>query len=136
MLDIILNLLSILNGYIYTEEYKKLVFINNNQNLIKTVKKLYNIGKNDKTIPSAFINKLKNLITNNNYYESITEILFYIILEKKQPIYIENLINETIENILINTKNDAKIEWLTTGKAMWRFMTAGFNKRDFFKNNK
>lgn len=103
MLDIILNLLSILNGYIYTEEYKKLVFINNNQNLIKTVKKLYNIGKNDKTIPSTFINKLNNLITNNNYYESITEILFYIILEKKQPIYIENLINETIENILINT---------------------------------
>ena len=38
-----------------------------------------------------------------------------------------------VENILINTKNDAKIEWLTTGKAMWRFMTSGFNKRDFFK---
>ena len=103
MLDIILNLLSILNGYIYTEEYKKLVFINNDQNLIKTVKKLYNISKNDKTIPNTFINKLNNLITNNNYYETITEILFYIILEKKQPIYIENLINETIENILINT---------------------------------
>ena len=32
-----------------------------------------------------------------------------------------------------NTKNGAKIEWLTTGKAMRRFMFAGFNKRDFFK---
>lgn len=103
MLDIILNLLSILNGYIYTEEYKKLFFINNDQNLIKTVKKLYNITKNDKTIPNTFINQLNNLVTNNNYYEAITEILFYIILEKKQPIYIENIINETIENILINT---------------------------------
>ncbi len=32
-----------------------------------------------------------------------------------------------------NTKNNAHIEWLTSGKAAWRFMTAAFNKRDFFK---
>ncbi|MBQ9072779.1 MAG: SDR family oxidoreductase [Bacilli bacterium] len=38
-----------------------------------------------------------------------------------------------VENMLINTKNNAKIEWLTNRKAAWRFMTAGFNKRDFFK---
>ena len=41
-----------------------------------------------------------------------------------------------VENMLTNTKNDVRIEWLTTGKAMWRFMTAGFNKRDFFRKNK
>ena len=41
-----------------------------------------------------------------------------------------------VENMLKNTKNNVKIEWLTTGKAMWRFMTAGFNKRNFFKDNK
>ena len=29
-------------------------------------------------------------------------------------------------------KNDAHIEWLTGRKAAWRFMTAGFNRRDFF----
>ena len=33
---------------------------------------------------------------------------------------------------IANTKNNAKIEWLTGRKAAWRFMTAGFNKRDFF----
>ena len=38
-----------------------------------------------------------------------------------------------VKGILNNTKNNAKIEWLTTKKAAWRFMTAGFNKRDFFK---
>ena len=38
-----------------------------------------------------------------------------------------------VENMLINTKNNAKIEWLTNRKAAWRFMTAAFNKRDFFK---
>ncbi len=37
-----------------------------------------------------------------------------------------------VEGILSNTKNGAKIEWLTTAKASWRFMTAGFNKRNFF----
>lgn len=39
-----------------------------------------------------------------------------------------------VENMLKNTKNNAHIEWLTNGKAAWRFMTAGFNKRDFFKD--
>ena len=37
-----------------------------------------------------------------------------------------------VKGMLANTKNNAHIEWLTTGKAAWRFMTAGFNKRDFF----
>ena len=37
-----------------------------------------------------------------------------------------------VKEMLRNTKNNAHIEWLTGGKAMWRFLTAGFNKRDFF----
>ena len=40
-----------------------------------------------------------------------------------------------VEKMLTNTKNNAHIEWLTNGKAAWRFMTAGFNKRDFFKED-
>ena len=38
-----------------------------------------------------------------------------------------------VNGILNNNKNNAKIEWLTTKKAAWRFMTSSFNKRDFFK---
>ena len=38
-----------------------------------------------------------------------------------------------VKGMLENTKNNAHIEWLTSGKAAWRFMTAAFNKRDFFK---
>ena len=38
-----------------------------------------------------------------------------------------------VSRMLTNEKNNAHIEWLTGGKAAWRFMTAGFNKRDFFK---
>lgn len=38
-----------------------------------------------------------------------------------------------VENMLLNTKNDVHIQWLTNRKAAWRFMTSSFNKRDFFK---
>lgn len=40
-----------------------------------------------------------------------------------------------VEGMLKNTKNAAKIEWLTNKKAAWRFMTSGFNKRNFFKED-
>jgi NAD(P)-dependent dehydrogenase (short-subunit alcohol dehydrogenase family)/predicted MFS family arabinose efflux permease len=36
------------------------------------------------------------------------------------------------EHVLANDKNGAKIAWLTGGKAMWRFATAVFSKRDLF----
>lgn len=36
------------------------------------------------------------------------------------------------DGILSNAKNNAHIEWLTSSKAAWRFMTAGFHKRNFF----
>ena len=37
-----------------------------------------------------------------------------------------------VKQMLSNEKNNAHIQWLTGGKAAWRFMTAGFNKRNFF----
>ena len=30
-------------------------------------------------------------------------------------------------------KNNVQFTWLTNRKAAWRFMTAGFNKRNFFE---
>ena len=38
-----------------------------------------------------------------------------------------------VNGMIHNTKNNAKIDWLPNRKAAWRFMTAAFNKRDFFK---
>lgn len=37
-----------------------------------------------------------------------------------------------VDGIESNTKNGCRIAWLTGAKAAFRFMTAGFNKRDFF----
>ena len=36
------------------------------------------------------------------------------------------------ERILSNRRNGVRIEWLTRGKVLWRFLTAGLSKRDLF----
>ncbi len=48
--------------------------------------------------------------------------------------YLDVIASFLVNKILKNTKNGIRIEWLTNRKAAWRFMTAAFNKRDFFKD--
>ena len=37
-----------------------------------------------------------------------------------------------VNKMVVNTNNNVKINWLTNGKAAWRFITSCFNKRNFF----
>ena len=61
--------------------------------------------------------------------------------EKTKKVY--NILGDTpetvgkflVDNMIKNTKNNVKINWLTNGKAFIRFLTAGFNKRNFFEDN-
>jgi short-subunit dehydrogenase len=54
-----------------------------------------------------------------------------------------NILADTVEDvteylgrkILVHHKNNGRIMWLTTPKVMARFISAPFNRRDFFKNN-
>ncbi len=50
--------------------------------------------------------------------------------------YPDVVANFLVNGMINNVKNNTKIDWLPNRKAAWRFMTAGFNKRDFFKENK
>ncbi len=58
--------------------------------------------------------------------------------EKTKKVY--NILGDTPETVgkflvnkmVNNTKNNVKFNWLTNGKAFTRFLTAGFNKRNFF----
>ena len=58
--------------------------------------------------------------------------------EKTKHVY--NILGDTpetvakflVEKMVKNTKNNVKINWLTNSKAFGRFLTAGFNKRNFF----
>ena len=38
-----------------------------------------------------------------------------------------------VNKMINNTKNGIRINWLPNSKAFYRFLTAGFNKRNFFK---
>jgi len=61
--------------------------------------------------------------------------------EKTKKVY--NILGDTpetvgkflVDNMIKNTKNNVKINWLTNKKAFVRFLTAGFNKRNFFGEN-
>ncbi|MCQ2505539.1 MAG: hypothetical protein MJ103_09920 [Saccharofermentans sp.] len=46
--------------------------------------------------------------------------------------YPDVIAQHPVNGIIKNTKNGRRIEWLTGRKAALRFMTAGWNKRDFF----
>lgn len=47
--------------------------------------------------------------------------------------YPETIVNYCVPRMIKNTKNNARIMWLTNRRAFRRFIFAGFNKRDFFK---
>lgn len=47
--------------------------------------------------------------------------------------YPETIVDYCVPRMIKNTKNGAKIVWLTNGRAFRRFMMAGFNKRNFFE---
>lgn len=58
--------------------------------------------------------------------------------EKTKKVY--NILGDTpetvakflVEKIINNKKNNVKFSWLTNSKAFFRFLTAGFNRRNFF----
>lgn len=58
----------------------------------------------------------------------------YNILGDYPDVVADFLVKGMIKNTDIKKQNDY-IEWLTSAKAAWRFMTASFNKRDFFKED-
>lgn len=109
LLDNICNLISIVDGNVYnfSSDYEKLNCINGNARLKRIMFKLYNISKNDKDISENFSNFINNCLYSNNLYGGLIKILFFVILEKKQPIYVNDLKKEIIENILRDTSISA-----------------------------
>jgi len=103
------NLLSIIDGYIYNIDSIK--ELNKLDSLKSLVISLHTLVKNDSYVPNKLKKEILSYIKNHNYYQALSSILFFIILDKKQPIYEEEEIKETIENISRNTNisiNDLK----------------------------
>lgn len=104
LINNILNLLTVIDGksYSFINNNESLFFINDNKNLRCICLKLYDISKNDKDVPRELSSNINSFINNGNLYEAICNILFFVILEKKQPIYEDDLKKKVIENILKN----------------------------------
>jgi len=105
--NIILSLLSILDGYVYInneytfEEFLQLA--NKHKRLKSVCIELYNISKNDNSVGPNFSKDLYINLQSNKLYEFIIQVLFFIILEKKQPIYMEDEVLSTIQTAVYNT---------------------------------
>lgn len=102
MISVILNLISIMDNRIYCNIPNPIDFINNNNLLKIVVNKLYNISKNDTFVTNNFSNQIYDFINDGNYYDAFVNMLFFIILEKKQPIYESDIKMQIIERILNN----------------------------------
>lgn len=102
-LDNIVGVLSIIDGSVYTNVKDKYSFINESESALELCKKMYNIGKNDKFVTKSFVNKLSNYLQGDMVYECFVEILLFIVLVKRQPLYEDELKKEVLDNVLIDT---------------------------------
>lgn len=103
----IYNIISLLENKVqvpFSNKKDSLNFINSNKKLISACNRLYSIAKNDTTISSDFIERLNKKISTNNYYEFFVEVLSFIVIDKKQPIFIEDEIMTSIDNSIKDTK--------------------------------
>lgn len=82
--------------------------INNDEKLKRICSRLYSISKNDSDVNDNLLNMLQKNLNSNNLYEFIILVLEYIILTKKQPIYIEDSLRDIIEKSIYDTNISAK----------------------------
>lgn len=101
--DNIIGVLSIVDGVVYTSLVDKIAFIDCSETALLLAKKMYNLAKNDRQVSGEFTEKLHSLLNDQQIYACLVEELLFIVLEKKQPLYEENLKKEVLENVLNDT---------------------------------
>lgn len=77
--------------------------INDNSRLKHICNRLYTISKNDPDVDIVLSNKLYKDLLKNDLYNFMAKVLFYVVLEKKQPIYINEKLNDIIEKNIYDT---------------------------------
>ena len=76
---------------------------NKNEKIYHICNRLYSISKNDSDVSTQLSNILYKNLYSNNLYNFMAEVLFYTVLDKKQPIFIDENINNIIEKKIYNT---------------------------------
>lgn len=83
--------------------YSTTIQINESVKLKHICNRLYTISKNDSDVSIQLSNLLYKYLDENDLYNFIAQVLFYIILEKNQPIYVDNSLNDMIEKSIYDT---------------------------------
>lgn len=95
----------------YSESSYTVEKINSDPRLHNICTRLYSISKNDSDVTNQLSKTLHDYLESKNLYYFMCEILFYTIIEKKQPIYVDSSINQFIEKSIYNTNiSSAEIE--------------------------
>ncbi len=117
--NIILNIIATIDNknIFITKDYfnQSIDIINTNTKFNKVCLRLYNISKNDLEVTKEFSSSLKKLLDSKNLYKFFIEVLFFVILEKKQPIYIEDKFMDTLDDFLYSSEvsSDDAIDFVT-----------------------
>ena len=117
--DIILNIIATIDSqtiFKHRENYEKAIeAINSNAKFNKVCLRLYNISKNDLEVTKDFSSQLKRLLDSRNLYKFFIEILFFTILDKKQPVYVEDKFMDTLDDFLYSSEvsSDDAIDFVT-----------------------
>ena len=85
------------------ETFNSLQQINENNKLKHICNRLYSISKNDTDVNINLSDKLYSYLDQNDFYNFISTVIFYVILDKKQPINVSNTLNDVIENNIYRT---------------------------------
>ena len=109
LLEVIFNIVIILEGQFIsiTNDIEKKKFINKNNLFRNLCNKLYNLAKNDSQVTGEFSLEVQDMLREEKYDEAFEKMLFFIVLDKVQPIYEDDLKKEAIENILENSNISA-----------------------------
>ena len=102
-IPIIGRILNLLNSNNLDFENITIKQINTNPKLKHVCNRLYSISKNDLDVSIKLSNNLYKYLSKNDLYNFIIHVLFYIILEKKQPIYINEMMNDIVEKNIYDT---------------------------------
>ncbi len=117
--NIILNIIATIDNknIFITKDYfnQSIDVINSNNKFNKVCLRLYNISKNDIEVTKEFSSNLKKLLDAKNLYSFFVEVLFFVILEKKQPVYIEDKFMDTLDDFLYSSEvsSDDAIDFVT-----------------------
>lgn len=108
LLPLIIKILSLLDNTVYSDSKININFVNSNLKLFHICSRLYSISKNDSDININFSNKLYQLLEKHDLYTFMVLILFYVILDKKQPIFVEESFSNVIEKKIYDTNISVK----------------------------